>query len=183
MDKRQIKSRAAIYRAFGECLKEAPYSQITVEDILKRSSVSRSTFYAHFKTKDDMVDSLIENIFHHVFSHALHQESTHDFSNESVLDYPHLFTHVLYHLRDEQELISVLFQSACRDRILEKLRENILPLVSRCVKDDVFPKKDVPEQMQIRHIAESFIVLVNYWFEQGCDTSPEETTERFFALV
>lgn len=183
MDLRQRKSRAAIYRALGECLHEKDFADLSVENILEKANVSRSTFYAHFRTKDDVLDSLITNIFHHVFSHSLHQEDTHDFSHESVLDYEHLFTHVLYHLRDERELIDVVLKGSCKERILAELRQNIEPLIARCVNEGAIKPKDVPTALRTKQATESFVSLVTYWFECGCDVSPEECTRRFFSLI
>ena len=67
MDKRVKKTRHLIYTAFASVLKQKGYGKMTVEDILQASGVSRSTFYTHFKTKEDVLDSISANIFEHVF--------------------------------------------------------------------------------------------------------------------
>ena len=182
MDRRIRRTDAAIYRAFAECLTEKNYSALSVEDILRKAGVSRSTFYAHFKTKDDVLDSILRNTFHHVFSHSLQQEDTHDFSHESVLDYEHLFTHTLYHLKDEKEVVGVILKNTCRDRFLSELRQHIAPLVERCVKEGFFGAKDVPQELQIQQTIENFVTLVSYWFDHGCVPSPEETAAYFIEL-
>jgi len=182
MDKRIVKTDAAIYKAFGDCLKEKDYTSISVEDILKKANVSRSTFYAHFKTKDDVLDSLLHNIFHHVFSKTLNQEESHDFSKESVLEYRHLFTHVLYHLKDEEELVRTILGSSCKDRFLDEIRHEMTPLIERVIFQEVFPRKDVPVYLQTSQTMESFIVLIVYWFGNGCRLTPEEMTEFYVVM-
>lgn len=182
MDRRIIKTRAAIYKALGTCLKTKDYNDLAIEDILQQANVSRSTFYAHFKTKDDLLDSLLDNIFHHVFSHTLSQEETHDFSHENILDYKHLFTHTIYHLRDEKELIQTILKASCRDRFIQRLQEHIAPLITKVVKEGVFEKKDVPEGLHIAAATQSFIALVIYYFDGGCTLTPEQVTDYFFEL-
>jgi len=182
MDQRVRKTTNSIYRAFGECLKEKDYASLSVEDILRKAGVSRSTFYAHFKTKDDVLDSVSRNIFHHVFSHSLQQEETHDFSHDSILEYTHLFTHILYHLRDDKDLIQSVLRTSCRQRFLDELRLQVRPLVERCVKEGFFPKKDVPDELRIRHGVEGFATLISYWFECGCDRTPEEMVASLLEL-
>lgn len=182
MDKRIAKTDAAIYQAFGACLKEKEFSKIAIEDILQKAGVSRSTFYAHFKTKDDVLDSLLRNIFHHVFSHSLHEEESHDFSHESVLEYKHLFTHTLYHLKDEKALVQTILNSACRARFLDEIRKEMTPLIRRVIHEGVIPSKDIPEALQVSATMESFVTLIAFWFQNDCAQTPEELTEYFVAL-
>ena len=52
MDRRQRKTREAIFSAFTELLSQKDYTQITVGEIIALADVGRATFYAHFETKD-----------------------------------------------------------------------------------------------------------------------------------
>ncbi len=181
MDKRQVKTRISLYHAFGECLKEKDYAEISVEDILRQSGVSRSTFYAHFKGKDDLLESISTNIFAHVFSHSLKQESTHDFSSDSLFEYKHLFTHIFYHLRDDKELIKTILSSSCREVFLEELRKGIGPLVEKVVKDGIVPYDDIPLPLAILQTRERFVISFVYWFGNDCKESPETMTSYLFS--
>jgi AcrR family transcriptional regulator len=48
--------------AFVEILKEKPYEKIKISEISARADLARSTFYAHFETKDDLLTSYIDEI-------------------------------------------------------------------------------------------------------------------------
>ena len=80
MDRRQRKSEQAIFRAFTELLKKESYPRITVQQIIDLADVGRTTFYAHFETKDALLEAFCAGIFEHVFSQKLDREKTHDFS-------------------------------------------------------------------------------------------------------
>ena len=67
MDRRQKKTREAIFNAFSELLSKKHYNQITVGEIIERADVGRATFYAHFETKDFLLKELCEELFCHIF--------------------------------------------------------------------------------------------------------------------
>ena len=79
-DRRQQKTRQAVFEAFTGLLEKKAYSKITIQEIIDGANIGRSTFYSHFETKDDLLKALCKEIFDHVFSDELTQEPTHDFS-------------------------------------------------------------------------------------------------------
>ena len=68
MDRRQRKSRDAIFKAFIELLSEKEYNQITVGQIIEIANVGRATFYSHFETKDFLLKDLCKELFEHIFN-------------------------------------------------------------------------------------------------------------------
>ena len=182
MDKRIAKTNTAIYAALAELLKEKDFDDLSVEDILLRSKVSRSPFYAHFKTKGDVLDSVSRNIFDHVFSHGLSREHSHDFSHASIFEYESFFTHILYHLQDENELIQAILGGTCKQRFFKNLREKMDDLVSHALHEGLFTRKPVPEPYQTQAITESFLALIEYWFSTDLSESPEKMTSYFIEI-
>ena len=67
MDRRQKKTREAIFSAFSSLLSKKKYSQITVGEIIEHADVGRATFYAHFETKDYLLKAFCEELFCHIF--------------------------------------------------------------------------------------------------------------------
>lgn len=69
MDRRQKKTRKAIFTAFTELIKEESYSKITVQQIIDKADIGRTTFYSHFETKDELLNAFCTDIFDHVKNH------------------------------------------------------------------------------------------------------------------
>ena len=101
MDRRQQKTRAAIFQALNRLLEKKHFNNITVQEILDEANIGRSTFYSHFETKDALLKEMCTAIFDHIFSHELHSETSHDFSL-SDHGLQEKITHLLYHLMDNK---------------------------------------------------------------------------------
>ncbi|MGW6725945.1 TetR/AcrR family transcriptional regulator [Nocardia sp. NPDC055029] len=54
-DRRVRRTRDTLHRALIELMIERGYDRVTVSDIIDRADVGRSTFYAHFRDKDDLL--------------------------------------------------------------------------------------------------------------------------------
>jgi AcrR family transcriptional regulator len=59
-DRRVRRTRQLLREALMELTLERGYDHITVQDILDRADVGRSTFYAHYRDKDDLLVSEFE---------------------------------------------------------------------------------------------------------------------------
>ena len=62
-DRRIRKTRTAIFQAFTGLVLSRRYDEIKVADIIAQADIGRSTFYDHFKSKDDVLLKSIEPLF------------------------------------------------------------------------------------------------------------------------
>ena len=79
MDRRQKRTRKAIFIAFNELLSNKAYDKITVQEIISAADIGRTTFYAHFDTKEALLEALCEDLFLHIkdsINHLPHALST-----------------------------------------------------------------------------------------------------------
>lgn len=61
-DLRVVKTRANIQKTFIDLLSEKDFDQITIQNILDRALINRSTFYRHYSDKYDLAEVLINEI-------------------------------------------------------------------------------------------------------------------------
>jgi AcrR family transcriptional regulator len=62
VDRRIRRTRELLHRALLSLIKEQGYDRITVQDIIDRADIGRSTFYAHYRDKDDLLLAGFEDI-------------------------------------------------------------------------------------------------------------------------
>ena len=182
MDKREEKSINAIHQAFIELVNEKRYEDITIQDILDKSHISRSTFYSHFKTKEELLVNISDKIFEHVFTKTLEEETTHDFSKEAVYDYKHLVIHLFYHIQDEKELFKGLFKSNGINIYLNELRTQLTFFVNSYYNN--YPiNSTLPIELRKTIVIEIFITILNYWIKNDFKETPEEIGEYYIECL
>ncbi len=55
IDRRVQRTRELLQKALIELIGERKYDALTIEDIAHRANVGRTTFYLHYRSKDDSV--------------------------------------------------------------------------------------------------------------------------------
>jgi AcrR family transcriptional regulator len=68
MDRRIAKTRKAIFQAFLSLLNKKGYDDMRVQDVIDKADVGRSTFYAHYASKEALLEELCHDLFHHLFT-------------------------------------------------------------------------------------------------------------------
>src|ERR1041384_4038846 len=102
-DARVRRTRDALGDALVALMQEKPFETITVQDVLDRAQVSRSTFYSHYSDKDDLLMSDAEEFFESI-SMAL---SAHGDKSDRVFPVRGVFAH----LSDVQPFYKALVKS------------------------------------------------------------------------
>ncbi len=62
LDRRVQKTRKLLQDALVELVAEKGYESVSIREILDRANVGRSTFYAHFQDKDQLLQSIFERL-------------------------------------------------------------------------------------------------------------------------
>ena len=184
MDKRTLKTLDAIYEAFTILINTKDQDEITIQDILDKSNVGRSTFYTHFKTKNDLLLKISQDIFEHVFSHSLQEEKSHDFSKDSIYDFKHLITHILYHVKDEKELIKGILLSKGNNLFLSEFKNHLTKFANSYFNNYPYAKTNLlPLELKKQLLVDNFITILNYWINDNFIETPETLTEYFVSLI
>lgn len=182
MDRRQQKTRKAILNAFEELISKKKYEQITVQDIIDEANIGRTTFYAHFETKDGVLDAICVDLFQHIFEEEPQEEPDHDFS-QSDNTVKEKMIHILYHLKENQIRYKRLFKSESAELFWEFFRKWFTKELSQDIEQQMARKKlKVPEGYYMDFYVSTFIETVKWWFKEECKTKPE-IVENYFEQV
>lgn len=179
MDRRQQKTKQAIFGAFSRLLERKSFGNITVQEIIDEANVGRSTFYAHFETKDELLREMCTDIFEHVFSDDLRQESNHDFSH-SDYDFEKEITHILYHLQSSKKHLKGLFACESGELFMNYLKGYLTEMFSGYIEKE---PHQAPAEYLLHMMVCSFTETVRYWIAEDKKYTPEELTTYFMEYI
>lgn len=183
MDRRQRKTREAIFHAFTKLLSEKGFSQITVGEIIANADVGRATFYAHFETKDSLLKQLCEELFCHIF----------DASNKKNLEHSHIFNcdapdsvflHLLQHIQKNDNNLRDLLSCQNNELFLRYFKINLQQLIKKQLSlFEARKNTQLPDSFWEYHITSTFVETIKWWIDHGTKESPETIAEYFYMVV
>jgi AcrR family transcriptional regulator len=176
-DARVRRTRDALGDALIALMQEKPFDTITVQDVLDRAHVSRSTFYTHYSDKDDLLMSDAEEFFE-ALSMALSQ---HGDTSDRVFPVREFFAH----LSDVQPFFKALVKSGKYHENMELARGHFARGIERRLAElprgKTIPANQLPA-IAFAH-AGALLSLLTWWLDRGMRESPAEMDELFHNMV
>ena len=176
-DERIRRTHERLGKALVQLIQEKPIDDVTVQEVLDRSSVGRSTFYLHFRDKNDLLLSQLEKFLETMSaSLSVRREVSH-----RVAPVAELFAHVgnqqrLYraladsgHLNDFFDLAQGYFARGIEQRLTESKRLSKLP------------QRELGARASA--LAGSMLSLLQWWLDRGAKESPRAMDELFHRMV
>jgi AcrR family transcriptional regulator len=176
MDRRQKRTREALYSAFASLLLKESYSAITVKEIIDLANVGRSTFYSHFETKDDLLNSISDDLFDHVFITQGKGEN-HEHSESFTLK--EQLAHFAYHVKTTP-LYSELLSSSSSALFFEHLKKRLIDYFGDKLH---FKNPAIPTSFLAESVVSGFLNILSYWIHDGMKETPEELEIYFEATL
>ncbi|HEP1809642.1 TetR/AcrR family transcriptional regulator [Streptococcus suis] len=171
MDRRIAKTKRAIFQAFLTLLNDKGYDEMRVQDVIDLADVGRSTFYAHYASKEALLEELCHDLFHHLFT------------GREDADVKTLLAHIFKHFRTNQDRVAslLLSRNAYFLRELEaELKHDIFPKV---VEDYMQGKGNLPEDLLVHFVVTTFVETVSWWLQQRKKVDEATLTEYYVRLL
>lgn len=166
-DRRVQRTRQTLLEALNELILEKGYEKTTVQDVIDRANVGRSTFYAHFQDKEQLLLSGFEPLRKQFEDFLTGVE----FDNES----PWALTLAMFQQVQKQRggyITLTHVQKFLHGYLLDHLQQQL-------------PKrnKNIPPELLAHYVASSFIALMTWWIDNDYPLSAEKMNETYRQLV
>jgi len=171
-DRRSQRTRHLLSAAFVQLLKEKGYSAITVSDIIERANIGRSTFYSHYRDKDDLFVGELDRVIELLSHRAPHQEDMPFFPSLGLFQ----------HVGEEYELYKSLVWTPGIDLLIKHLQTSLSHRIEQGLQNSQ-QEFELPIPILASFISGSFLTLLKWWLENKMTYPPEQMNEMFNKLT
>jgi AcrR family transcriptional regulator len=177
IDARVRRTRDALGDALVELMQEKPFDSITVQDVLDRAQVGRSTFYSHFSDKDDLLMSDADEFFEGL-AMAL---SVHGDKSDRVFPVKEFFLHIA----DAQQFVAALKNSGKMHENFELAEGHFARGIERRLSELPQGASIPASERSVCAVAHAgaLLSLLRWWIDRGMKDPPEEMDKLFHRMV
>lgn len=177
-DRRSLRTQRILHEALMALMQEKRYDDITVQDIIDRANVGRSTFYAHYQDKEDLMTSGLMHLMH-IMSELVAKPST---TGETRL-FP---TQELYeHVQENHSLFRGMVRGRGLELFFDKGQEYWSQQLTEILKSRLPRGKQpaVPIPVLAQFLAGTYVTMLRWWLENKMPYSPQEMDEMIQKMM
>jgi len=181
-DRRVGRTRRLMHEALMTLIVEKGYEAVTVQDILDRADVGRSTFYAHYRDRDELLLSSFEHL-----RTLFEQQQQALFDSRRTGREPELnFVLELFrHTGQHYKLYKAIAGRQSGEMIMKYLHRYLCTMLIGPLTELNRNKKSPPVPMEIttHHLVSSLLSLMTWWLDNNMPYTAERMDEIFRILT
>lgn len=181
-DRRIQRTEASLRGALAALIREKPYEDIVVKEILHRANVGRSTFYTHFCGKDELLLSCIHDTLRSAQPAAAGRAPTKP--HESIVWFSRpVFDHIERHRRGGQAAAEPRGQRAMHEHLQQAITELIEDEIRTALGRGSRTGRHASPELLVRWIASTFVLVLNWWVESDSPLPARQADSLFRSLI
>lgn len=170
-DKRSKRTRAWLLETLLKLIENKEYSEITITELTEKADIARQTFYRNYNSMDDILLSKMDEILDEYLTKVQK-----DLSAKKDPYWNFEVNQLVYLWQQNEEIFKALQKAGLSFKALEKLSE-FFTLFHMKIQN--IQKLDERHQYLVYYLAGGVFMVLNKWFENDMNTSPELLTELF----
>lgn len=178
-DRRVQRTRKLLLDALMDLILEKGYESVTVQDIIDRANVGRSTFYAHFLDKQQL---LLSATLQHDFLTTPPEVAPGAPGGPFLAFSLPIFQHASEHRKLHQAMLGKQSGAILHDHALSLVAGFVRRELAALAPQGGAPGA-VPLEAVVQYTVHSFLALLLWWLDQKAPCSPEEMDRTLRALT
>jgi len=176
LDRRVLKTKEAIIKAFVELIAEKNFEQMTINEIAERANVNRGTIYLHYVDKFDLLDQCIEVYLTKLFESCMPPDDAVQPSPKTLL--LRTFKYLEQHAFIYTTLLTSNGVPTFRNRLMEGMLQSIEENIDMsCIN------QDMNKEIMVQFLASATIGLLEWWIIRSMPYPAEEMVKQLWLLL
>ncbi|MFB9237844.1 TetR/AcrR family transcriptional regulator [Plantactinospora siamensis] len=178
-DRRVRRTRASLAEALTELILQRGYEAITVQDLLDRADIGRSTFYAHFRDKEDLLLSCFDDLRAEL-RRELDELSPHGGPPDPAQPSIVVFAHAYRHRR--------IYRALCGRGGGTVVPRHLHALIGDALRPHLAPHlaaagATIPVEVVAEFYASGLLGVLTWWVGAGFPHGPAELARMYGAMA
>ncbi|MBI3433871.1 MAG: TetR/AcrR family transcriptional regulator [Proteobacteria bacterium] len=181
-DRRTLRTRVLLRDALITLILKKDYDAITVKDIIDQANVGRSTFYAHYKSKEALFRGGFEKLRTLLVEHQRSALAERGNADARRLG----FSRAMFeHARDHTEIYRALVRGRGGIVALGEIRR----VLSELVREDLTATLArngagaAHRELVVQYVVGAFMAVLTWWLDRRARLPPAEVDALFRALT
>lgn len=180
LDRRIQRTRQLLQDALIELILEKGFEAVTVQDVIDRANIGRSTFYAHFRDKEDLFLSGFENLRIQFERHLLGQSPT--------VENPWTLSLIMFqHAHEYHHVYKALVGKKGGHMMLSHIQKYLSTLIGGHLKSQLPDKKKellpIPLEILTLYIVNTLVSLMTWWLDHDMPYPAKRINDMFRQLT
>jgi AcrR family transcriptional regulator len=177
VDRRIQRTQDLLGDALISLIVEKGYDEVTIRDVTERANVAYSTFFRHYRDKDELLTSRlgeeIEELIRRI--EAASAADPHDATVEGAL--------IFQHAQEHSVLYRVLLSSIETVKVRQRIRQVIAAIFSKTCQPIHQKEANIPPDVAANHMAIALLGLIEWWLEHDMPYPVEQMTDIYERLI
>ena len=180
-DRRVQRTRNMLYEALLDLMIEKGYEAITVQDIIDRANVGRSTFYSHFLDKEQLLLGSIDRL-----REFLKQQSVNRSLPEVSGEYRFGFSlAMLQHVQSHKRIYKATVGKKGGALVLQHMQRMLADLTRDEIAVLLPSSASLPisQDVAVEFVVNTFLTLLTWWVDRNMPCSAADMDRIFHKLT
>jgi AcrR family transcriptional regulator len=184
IDRRVIRTRAALHEALLSLIAAKGYDAVTVEEICARANVGRSTFYAHYSNKHALMRFGLKALRTALLDGRPPLASARADTARLAFSLP-MFEHARAHAHLHGALLGTrggrIALDGIRDTLGDVVRRELASVAGKGTWKGT--REPMPRELVVRYLVGAYMAVAAWWLDQGARLAPAEVDAMFQRLA
>lgn len=173
LDRRTQKTKNLLWESFVNLVLEKGYDSVTIQDIITRANIGRSTFYSHYESKENLLLSGQVHLFGNSFN-----------DNENV-SFPN-FQNLLLHAKQNIELTKAMLKIDNSSKFTEHIHNFILDKLNFFTLGEIKINSDynnLKYTLLVNSVASAIVSIIIDWIKNDVKIPQFEIEELINNII